>query len=124
MSVSQPSAAGPPRAHRKTILLWVVVGVMALAGGTVLWRVYPRGPDEIEPDVVPQSVDFTGTPWFRDVTAESGLDFRTRNGAEAGLLALIEIMGGGVALLDYDGDGLLDIFTSRPRWQISSSPTQ
>jgi len=33
-----------------------------------------------------------------------------RNGEEAGNFAIIESLGGGVALVDYDGDGLLDIF--------------
>jgi hypothetical protein len=33
-----------------------------------------------------------------------------RNGEEAGLYTILEAMGGGIALLDYDGDGLLDLF--------------
>jgi hypothetical protein len=32
------------------------------------------------------------------------------NGEEAGNYAILETLGGGVALLDYDGDGLLDIY--------------
>jgi hypothetical protein len=47
---------------------------------------------------------------FRDVTQESGIAFTYRNGEEANHLAILESLGGGVALLDYDGDGLLDIF--------------
>jgi hypothetical protein len=49
-------------------------------------------------------------PLFGDVTAESGIEFTYRNGEEAGRYAILETLGGGVALLDYDGDGLLDIF--------------
>ncbi len=49
-------------------------------------------------------------PYFRDMTAESGIDFGYRNGEEAGHYAILESLGGGVALIDYDGDGLLDIF--------------
>src|SRR5205807_2322137 len=37
-------------------------------------------------------------------------DFTYRNGEEADYHTLLESLGGGVALLDYDGDGLLDIF--------------
>ncbi len=48
--------------------------------------------------------------YFQDVTARSGVDFTCRNGEEADHLTLLESLGGGVALLDYDGDGLLDIF--------------
>lgn len=52
----------------------------------------------------------TGPPVFEDVTAKSGIDFTYRNGEEADNFAIIESVGGGVALLDYDGDGLLDVF--------------
>src|SRR5262245_55559715 len=47
---------------------------------------------------------------FRDATHGSGVDFTYRNGQEAGHYAILESLGGGVALIDFDGDGLLDIF--------------
>jgi hypothetical protein len=53
-----------------------------------------------------------GPPLFRDVTAESGVQADYRNGEEAGLYAILETLGGGVALFDYDGDGLLDLFVT------------
>ncbi|MEZ5330543.1 MAG: VCBS repeat-containing protein [Thermoanaerobaculia bacterium] len=46
---------------------------------------------------------------FRDVTAESGLDFVHFNGM-TGELYFSEIVGSGAALLDYDEDGDLDVF--------------
>jgi len=46
---------------------------------------------------------------FREVGAESGVSFRFYTGSR-GQHDLLEIMGGGVALLDADGDGLLDIY--------------
>lgn len=49
------------------------------------------------------------TPWFADVTRESGLDFAHDMGATPEKL-LPETMGGGGALLDGDGDGDLDLF--------------
>jgi hypothetical protein len=52
-----------------------------------------------------------GPPFFEDVTGDAGLSFTHRNGEEtADHRAILESLGGGVALLDYDGDGLLDVF--------------
>jgi hypothetical protein len=51
-----------------------------------------------------------GPPIFEDVTATTGITFTYRNGEEANHYAIIESLGGGVALIDYDQDGLLDIF--------------
>ena len=45
---------------------------------------------------------------FADITAASGVSFRHQNGAYGEKL-LPETMGGGVAFLDYDGDGYQDL---------------
>src|SRR4051794_34859078 len=52
---------------------------------------------------------------FTDVTESAGIRFRHVNGA-AGKKLLPETMGGGVAVIDYDGDGRPDLFfvNSRP----------
>ena len=56
-------------------------------------------------------VEPAGPPLFEDVTASSGVSFTYRNGEEtANHFAILESLGGGVALIDYDGDGLLDVF--------------
>ena len=47
---------------------------------------------------------------FVDCTRDRGLDFIYRNGDEAGNSAILESLGGGVGLLDYDGDGQFDLF--------------
>ena len=47
--------------------------------------------------------------WFEDVGARTGIDAVLMNGAK-GDKHQIETMPGGVALLDYDGDGRLDIY--------------
>ena len=47
---------------------------------------------------------------FTEVTKGSGVDFTYRNGEEAGLRTILESLGGGVALFDYDGDGRTDLF--------------
>jgi hypothetical protein len=48
-------------------------------------------------------------PLFTESAAATGLRFTHENGA-TGQYAMAEIMGAGVALLDYDGDGDLDVF--------------
>ncbi|GIW85745.1 MAG: RNA-binding protein [Isosphaeraceae bacterium] len=48
-------------------------------------------------------------PLFDEVAAAAGIDFRFHTGSR-GRKDLPEIMGGGVALFDADGDGRLDIY--------------
>ncbi len=65
-------------------------------------RTAPEGPGRAE------LLDGPGS--FADVTASSGIDFTYRNGEEADQYTILESLGGGVALIDYDRDGLLDLF--------------
>ena len=44
-----------------------------------------------------------------DVAPEAGIDFRHESG-RTGALRLPEIIGAGVAILDYDGDGRMDVY--------------
>ena len=46
---------------------------------------------------------------FEDVSQAAGIDYRYDCGA-SGRLFLADTMGGGVGLIDYDGDGWLDIY--------------
>jgi hypothetical protein len=50
-----------------------------------------------------------GTPWFEECAAERGLAFEHRSGHGADFW-MPEIMGGGVALLDVEEDGDLDVY--------------
>ncbi|HSE48279.1 MAG TPA: CRTAC1 family protein [Terriglobales bacterium] len=49
-----------------------------------------------------------GKPRFRDITSSSGIDFKHLSAPEKKFI--VESMAGGVALLDFDNDGLLDIY--------------
>lgn len=51
-----------------------------------------------------------GPPMFEDKTEGSGIDFVYRTGEAANYFTILDSLGGGAALIDYDQDGLLDIF--------------
>jgi hypothetical protein len=95
-----------PGTGPKVVGGFVVLLAAGLAGGTAYWwnRTSSPAPSPEEPPAA--------AALFQDVTAGAGVNFAYRNGEEAGHYAILESLGGGVALIDYDGDGLLDVFVT------------
>jgi hypothetical protein len=86
-----------------------LLGLLAaslLAVGACQQDKVPFPSDEVTaPD--PETV---GPTFFKDVTDASGIRFTYHNGEEAGHYAILESLGGGLALIDIDRDGKLDVF--------------
>ncbi|MHC4305506.1 MAG: CRTAC1 family protein [Planctomycetota bacterium] len=61
------------------------------------------------PPTTAETTDEPGDPWFEEVWAATGLDFVHTTGHD-GRFWFPEISAGGVGLLDYDGDGYLDLY--------------
>src|SRR5256714_5599618 len=59
---------------------------------------------------------------FSDATRAAGISFAHKNSATSQKY-LLETMGGGVALLDYDNDGRLDIFFTNGAMLADPMPT-
>src|SRR5262245_9239974 len=89
----------------------IVVVMIAAAAAPLACRRDVAPPAPATPPRVPV-VASSGRAAFVDVTAASGIDFRYRNGEEADRYAILESLGGGVGLIDFDRDGLLDIFVT------------
>jgi hypothetical protein len=101
-------SATPTRSLARRWLALLLTGLCAgLVAFACSWSSAPDPGDPDETEEEPRFPDF-----FADKTPESGVRFTYRNGQEAGHLAILESLGGGVALFDYDGDGLLDIFVT------------
>jgi enediyne biosynthesis protein E4 len=112
---------------RRFCILGSLVAVLLLVGGYLLWHFNPWKAKEISvaPPIAParerQAVPVPAVH-FTDVTEAAGIRFRHFNGA-LGQKLLPETMGAGVAVLDFDGDGLQDlIFVNGCPWPGSSNP--
>lgn len=106
-------------------LLILLAGIL---GGVAVWRmnikepVQNRSTELVKPERRELSgVEIPSMP-FVDITESSGIRFIHENGA-AGEKLLPETMGGGVAFLDFDGDGDPDIlFVNSCRWPWDGRP--
>jgi len=86
-----------PNMKHRAVLLMIVLGIQS----SPLWTQSPAAPR-----LGPKN---TGFPQFTDFAHRAGVQFRTETSATLQKY-LLETMGGGVAIFDYDGDGLMDLF--------------
>ncbi len=89
--------------HRDTALVRLPL-IAAMLGTTAVWA---AGCGDASPDAADRA-SADPPPLFTEITSEAGFDAAPARPAE-GTWALPEIMGGGVAVFDADGDGDLDI---------------
>ncbi|MDE0053237.1 MAG: CRTAC1 family protein [Gammaproteobacteria bacterium] len=108
------------RALRQSL---VAIAILGVAGGAVFLATRHIEPDETveEADVAGPALPSRGAVEppviaFTDITDQAGIRFVHENGAYGERL-LPETMGGGVAFLDYDGDGNQDLlFINSDHW--------
>ena len=97
---------------RRAILVGGTVGVLAMTVGLCSCSKPATVPTPTVSVAAPEaSAGETGPTIFEDVTATAGVAYSYRNGEEVvpAHLSILESLGGGLAVLDFDGDGLLDL---------------
>src|SRR5438876_646230 len=85
--------------------LILLASVLVLCGGWLLYRVWPGH----KPTNGAENFAVAAAARFSDITHSSGVQFTYFRG-ETDQFWLTETTGGGVGLVDYDGDGWLDIY--------------
>jgi enediyne biosynthesis protein E4 len=98
-----------PRVRLTSVFLAALTMVALLAGAGCGPREVGADKGDKTPSKPPDPI-VEGPPFFEEVTRPSGIDMTYHNGEEAGRMAILESVGGGIALFDYDGDGLLDVY--------------
>lgn len=97
----------PIRAHRRLALAGILLAGLGLSA--CRQQTEPAAPSTAAtPAKAAASSGALEPPWFTNVVEGSGLTFQHRSGA-SGRYWLPEMETGGVGLIDYDGDGLLDV---------------
>ena len=88
--------------------IMTLVGLTLATAGAVLWL---RNPVEEQygPVGTGSSDPAPSGAWFENITPDCGIDFHHRSGHSSAYY-LPESMSGGVCLLDFDRDGLLDVY--------------
>jgi hypothetical protein len=113
------------RRTRSTVYRWVIflsVSAMACAGGyKVMAQMTSGGAMDRPGKPLPPGMRAPRVD-FRDLAPQAGLNGVIISGAQTQQNYIVEQNGTGVALLDYDNDGLLDIFFVQGDRLTPSSP--
>ena len=100
--------------RRQVWVLFALCGIAAVGISAAFWRVRenPDNPGRSDTDgesTQPPPTDNLPAIPFEDVIRSAGIPFRHEDGATPTQF-LPEVMGGGVAWLDYDRDGFIELF--------------
>ncbi len=99
---------------RRTIFFACSLGLLAIVLSLCsCTKTDPTTPTS-EPGASDVSSSETGPALFEDLTAKSGINFQYQNGEMSAPknLTILESLGGGLGVIDFDGDGLLDLFVT------------
>lgn len=102
-----------------TPVLIVVLLVLVSAGLAAYYLLLPASRK-----VEPREAGLVQEPWFEEGAAAAGVDFVHSSGADGKSFWFPEIIVGGVALLDFDSDGLLDIYMLQSAQLEAGQPSQ
>jgi hypothetical protein len=107
---------------------WAIsAAILLLAWGTTIGLSQGMGESHhVSPLRNPGSTPIVNTGIsLEDIAAEAGLTFKHESGDPINKRFLLESIGSGVAIFDYDGDGLQDIFLVNARtWNAFATKSQ
>lgn len=106
----EPSPVGAARSARGALVALAAAGLLQVGcGGDPAPTPESKGDAAVTPAPGGDAGGADAGPWLVDVTDSTGLAFRHRSGT-TGRYSPVEIMGSGLALLDFDADGDLDVY--------------
>ena len=94
---------------------WMLALVMTVVAGWLAWRYLSAPGKDERSKVAPidkatvEQLPTPGLPWFQEVTRKAGIDFQHFDSATP-MHYMQETLGSGIAWIDYDNDGWLDLF--------------
>jgi hypothetical protein len=90
--------------------VFVPAGLIAFLLGCNSNNSAPPASSNAAPRPAAEAANANAPGYFANVTERAGIKFIYKNGEEAGHFAILESLGGGVGVIDYDRDGKLDLF--------------